>query len=72
MYGVHHVLLWGMCFYVIALTMHILTEEQELVRIENIKKEIKEKLEKYYIKHVTLEFGCEKCFEGAEYLCHVR
>lgn len=71
-YGFHHVHLWSICSNVNTLTAHILTQEQDLVRIENIKKEIKGKLEKYYIKHVTLEFECKKCVEEAEYLCPVR
>jgi cobalt-zinc-cadmium efflux system protein len=68
-YEVHHVHLWSICSNVNALTAHILTSEQDMAKIENIKNEIKEKLEKYYIKHVTLEFECEKCVENAEYLC---
>jgi len=35
-----------------------------MTRLERIKREIKERLRKYNIKHATLEFECKKCMKN--------
>ena len=59
--GVHHVHLWTLCSNINVIDAHIHTQVKLLKEIEKIKKEIKQRLEKYNIKHATLEFECEEC-----------
>ena len=58
---VHNIHLWSLCSNINVMDAHVLTNEKNMEKLETIKKEIKEKLEKYNIKHVTLEFECEMC-----------
>lgn len=58
---VHDLHLWSLCSSVNVLDAHILTTESEAERIEEIKKEIKQQLGKYNVKHATLEFEWELC-----------
>jgi len=58
---VHNIHIWSLCSNINVMDAHILTNEKNIEKLERIKKEIKEKLEKYNIKHVTLEFECEMC-----------
>jgi len=62
--GVHNVHLWGLCSNINIIDAHIYTTESDMDKIEQIKKEIKKCLEKYNIKHVTLELECEECIEN--------
>jgi cobalt-zinc-cadmium efflux system protein len=59
--GVHDVHLWTLCSNINMIDAHIFTKERDVLRIEIIKGEIKRRLEKYNIKHATLEFECEEC-----------
>lgn len=59
--GVHNVHLWSLCSNINVIDAHIYTTESDILEIEGIKREIKIKLEKYKIKHATLEFECEEC-----------
>ncbi len=59
--GVHDVHLWTLCPNINVIEAHIYTTEADILRIELIKREIKHRLEKYNIKHATLEFECEEC-----------
>lgn len=59
--GVHHVHLWSLSSDINVLDAHIYSCEQEAGRMEAIKKEIKQRLVKYRIRHSTLEFECEEC-----------
>ncbi len=59
--GVHDVHLWSLCSNINVIDAHIFTQEADMTKIEKIKGEIKKKLEKYHIKHATLEFECEEC-----------
>ena len=61
--NVHHVHLWSLCSNVNVLDAHVYTCEQDVEKIEVMKREIKERLKKYRILHSTLEFECEKCEE---------
>jgi cobalt-zinc-cadmium efflux system protein len=59
--GVHNVHLWSLCSNVNIIDAHIFAKETDMLKIEEMKHEIKRRLEKYNIKHATLEFECEEC-----------
>ncbi|MBI5355366.1 MAG: cation transporter [Candidatus Aenigmarchaeota archaeon] len=59
--GTHNIHIWSLCSNVNAIDAHIVTEKTDMNEITRIKKDIKKRLEKYEIKHATLEFECEKC-----------
>jgi cobalt-zinc-cadmium efflux system protein len=59
--GVHNVHLWSLCSNVNIIDAHVFTKETDMLKLEEMKHEIKSKLEKYNIKHATLEFECEEC-----------
>lgn len=59
--GVHHVHIWSLSSDINVLDAHVYSCEQETSRIERVKREIKKRLEKYNIRHSTLEFECEEC-----------
>ena len=59
--GVHHVHLWSLSSEINVLDAHVYSCEQDVVRIEAMKQEIKARLTKYWILHSTLEFECNEC-----------
>ena len=59
--GVHHVHLWSLCSDINVLDAHVYSCEHDVVTIEQIKQEIKERLKNYRILHSTLEFECKEC-----------
>jgi cobalt-zinc-cadmium efflux system protein len=59
--GVHHVHLWSLCSNINVIDAHVYTDENDMTKITRMKKEIKNSLEKFHIKHATLEFECEEC-----------
>ncbi len=59
--GVHHVHLWSLSSDINVLDAHVYSCERDASRIEEMKSEIKKRLEKYHIYHSTLEFECEEC-----------
>jgi cobalt-zinc-cadmium efflux system protein len=59
--GVHNVHVWALCSHVNVLDAHIYSCEQDVARRDTIKKEVKKHLEKFNIRHSTLEFECEEC-----------
>ena len=61
--GVNNVHLWTLCSNINIVDAHVFTNEPSTAKIEGIKEKIKKNLEKYNIKHVTLEFECEECIE---------
>ena len=62
--GTHNVHLWSLCSNINIIDAHIFTNEPNMGTIEVIKGKIKKNLEKYNIKHATLEFECEECVEN--------
>jgi cobalt-zinc-cadmium efflux system protein len=64
--GVNNVHLWSLCSNVNVLDAHVLTNQADMRKVEKMKNEIKQRLEKYRIKHATLEFECEICKECME------
>ncbi len=59
--GVHNVHLWSLCSNINVLDAHVYSCETDLHKLEEIKGEIKHRLEKYRIRHSTLEFECCEC-----------
>lgn len=59
--GVHNVHLWSLCSNINVLDAHVYSCETDVRKIEEIKAEIKHRLEKFRIRHSTLEFECRKC-----------
>lgn len=59
--GVHNVHLWSLCSNINVLDAHVYSCETDTHRLEEIKTEIKHRLEKYRIRHSTLEFECREC-----------
>jgi cobalt-zinc-cadmium efflux system protein len=59
--GVHHVHIWSLSSDIHVLDAHIYSCEQDVIKIGEMKREIKERLEKYHIHHSTLEVECEEC-----------
>lgn len=59
--GIHDIHLWSLCSNINVMEAHIFTGISDMRKIENIKRKIKKELEKYNIKHSTLEFECEEC-----------
>jgi cation diffusion facilitator family transporter len=59
--GVHDVHIWALCSHVNVLDAHVYSCERDVVRRDAIKEELKKRLEKFNIRHSTLEFECEEC-----------
>lgn len=59
--GVHNVHVWALCSHVNVLDAHVYSCEQDVARRDAVKEEIKRHLEKFNIRHSTLEFECEEC-----------
>ena len=59
--GVHNVHLWSLCSNINVLDAHVYSDETDVRKLECIKEEIKHRLEKYRIRHSTLEFECREC-----------
>ena len=70
--GVHNVHIWSLCSHINVFDAHIYTTEPDMSRIEEMKRSIKERLEKFNIKHSTREFECEECKEAGKigHVCH--
>jgi cobalt-zinc-cadmium efflux system protein len=59
--SVHNVHLWSLCSDLNILDAHVNSCDGDVGKLEEIKAEIKRRLEKYRIRHSTLEFECEEC-----------
>jgi cobalt-zinc-cadmium efflux system protein len=59
--SVHNVHLWSLCSNINVLDAHVYSCETDVRKLECIKGEIKERLEKFRIRHSTLEFECLEC-----------
>jgi cobalt-zinc-cadmium efflux system protein len=62
---VHDLHVWSICSGHVALSAHVITENQMLVEEDGIMAEIKARLKKFGIKHTTIQFECEACGQGA-------
>lgn len=59
--GIHNIHLWSLCSNLNVMEAHIFTNITDVGKIEHLKAEIKKELEKFNIKHSTLEFECNEC-----------
>jgi cobalt-zinc-cadmium efflux system protein len=59
--SVHHVHLWTLCSNINVIDAHIFTKEMDMSRVEVMKAALKSRLEKYDVRHATLEFECVEC-----------
>jgi len=59
--SVHNVHFWTLCPNINVLDAHIYSCDTDVRHIEEMRAEIRRRLEKYQIRHSTLEFECEKC-----------
>jgi cobalt-zinc-cadmium efflux system protein len=59
--SVHHVHLWALCSNINVIDAHIYTKEMDMARVEVMKAALKRRLEKYDVRHATLEFECVEC-----------
>jgi cobalt-zinc-cadmium efflux system protein len=59
--GIHDIHLWSLCSNLNVMDAHIFTNISDMNKIEYLKTKIKNELEKFNIKHSTLEFECEEC-----------
>ncbi|MCK7580493.1 MAG: hypothetical protein MZV65_35870 [Chromatiales bacterium] len=62
---VHDLHVWSICSGHIALSAHIITNDQKLTDGDGIMTEIKARLKKSGIEHTTIQFECEACEQGA-------
>jgi cobalt-zinc-cadmium efflux system protein len=59
--SVHYVHLWTLCSNINVIDAHIYTKETDMTKVETMKAAIKSRLEKYDVRHATLEFECVEC-----------
>jgi cobalt-zinc-cadmium efflux system protein len=59
--GIHNVHVWSLCSNLNVMDAHVFTNISNMAKIEILKAKIKRKLEKFNIKHSTLEFECKEC-----------
>lgn len=67
--GVHDVHIWSLSSSIFVLDAHVYSCERDAHRIGKIKREIKERLERFRILHSTLEFECEECPDAGSSAC---
>jgi cobalt-zinc-cadmium efflux system protein len=67
--GVHDVHIWSLSSSIRVMDAHIFSCERDMMKNEEIKHEIKRRLERFRIYHTTLEVECEECREAGDYAC---
>lgn len=61
---VHDLHIWSICSGHIALSAHVITENQPLVESDGIMAELKKRLSKFGIEHTTIQLECSACGQG--------
>lgn len=61
---VHDLHVWSICSGHIALSAHVLTENQTIADGNGIMTELKARLSRFGIEHTTIQFECEACGQG--------
>ncbi len=61
---VHDVHIWSLCSHVTLLSAHVVVDDSS--RIDEIRKELEEKLKNYNISHMTFQFELESCNKACE------
>lgn len=59
--GVHSIQIWCVCSHINALSAHIDVDEPLVAKTSEIIREINERLERFGIKHTTLQIECQRC-----------
>lgn len=67
--GVHDVHIWSLSSSIFVLDAHVYSCERDVSRIDQIKRDIKKRLEGLGILHSTLEFECEECTDASSSSC---
>ena len=62
---VHDLHVWSICSGHIALSAHVITDNQLLADGDGIMADLKTRLKKFGIEHTTIQFECEACGQGA-------
>jgi cobalt-zinc-cadmium efflux system protein len=62
--AVHDLHVWSICSGHIALSAHVITENQQITATDGVMAEIKTRLKKFGIEHTTLQFECAACGQG--------
>jgi cobalt-zinc-cadmium efflux system protein len=62
---VHDLHVWSICSGHIALSAHIITDNQPLTEGDGIMTELKQRIAKFGIEHTTIQFECAACGQGA-------
>ena len=66
--GVHDLHVWNLCSGHVALSAHVLTDDNCMADNATLMNEIKGKLSAYGIEHTTIQFECEACGQGRVHL----
>jgi cobalt-zinc-cadmium efflux system protein len=62
---VHDLHVWNLCSYHVALSAHVVLDEQRISRSEPVMTELKSILrQRFSIEHTTIQFECEACGQG--------
>lgn len=61
---VHDLHVWSICSGHIALSAHVLTADEKITANDGVMAELKKRLKKFGIEHVTIQFECEACGQG--------
>ncbi|GAB4546736.1 MAG: cation diffusion facilitator family transporter [Anaerolineales bacterium] len=61
---VHDLHVWSICSGHIALSAHVLTADEKITANDGVMTELKNRLKKFGIEHVTIQFECEACGQG--------
>lgn len=59
--GVHSVHFWAICSHINVLSAHVEVDEPYVKNTGKIIRQINKKLQKFGIKHTTLQFECKRC-----------
>ena len=63
--GIHDLHIWTVTPDYVALSAHVILEDQKLSDSENIMLELKKRLDnEYEIEHTTIQFECNSCGQG--------
>lgn len=62
---VHDLHVWSICSGHVALSAHVITEDQKITDGDGIMAELKARLRKFGIEHTTIQFECAACGQGA-------
>lgn len=62
--GVHHIHIWAISSNENAMTAHLILKENDVLKFENVKHELKHQLEHINIHHSTFELEMTDCEEG--------